>query len=50
LLEEAYLFQQTLRTPGAQTNMKRALEMGLQTREGELRMGALAAEFADPEV
>ena len=50
LLEEAYLFQQTLRTPGAQTNMKRALEMGLQTREGELRMGALASEFADPEV
>ncbi|MAI54775.1 MAG: enoyl-CoA hydratase [Gammaproteobacteria bacterium TMED95] len=50
LLEEAYLFQQTLRTAGAQTNMKRALEMGLQTREGELRMGALASEFADPEV
>jgi len=49
LLEEAYLFQQTLRTDGAQTNMRRALEMGLQTRAGELRMGALAAEFGNLE-
>ena len=47
LLEEAYLFQQTLRTKGAQESMQRALEMGAQTREGELRIGELCAEVAD---
>jgi len=46
LLEEAHLFQQTLRTEGAQENMRRALQNGLQTREGELRMGDLATSFA----
>ncbi len=46
LLEEAYLFQQTLRTEGAQKNMRKAMEMGLQTRGGELRMGELCREFA----
>lgn len=46
LLEEAYLFQQTLRTEGAQQNMRKAMEMGLQTRGGELRMGELCHEFA----
>ncbi len=46
MLEEAYLFQQTLRTKGAQQNMRKAMEMGLQTRDGELRMGALCHEFA----
>ena len=44
LLEEAYLFQQTLRTSGAQANMRKALELGAQTREGELRMGDLCLE------
>ncbi len=48
LLEEAYLFQQTLRTEGAQTNMRRAMAAGLQTREGESRMGRLALEFPEP--
>lgn len=48
LLEEAYLFQQTLRTEGAQTNMRRAMVAGLQTREGESRMGQLALEFPEP--
>jgi len=48
LLEEAYLFQQTLRTEGAQTNMRRAMAAGLQTREGESRMGQLALEFPEP--
>jgi enoyl-CoA hydratase/carnithine racemase len=48
LLEEAYLFQQTLRTAGAQTNMRRAMAAGLQTREGESRMGQLALEFPEP--
>jgi hypothetical protein len=45
LLEEQYLFQRLLRTPEAQPTMKRFLEMGGQTREGELRMGELAAEI-----
>ena len=47
LLEEAYLFQQTLRTDGAQENMRRAMAMGLQTRDGELRMGQLCREFGE---
>ncbi len=46
LLEEAFLFQQTLRTKGAQQNMRKAMTMGLQTREGELRMGELCYDFA----
>lgn len=46
MLEEAYLFQQTLRTEGAQKNMRKAMEMGLQTRDGERRMGELCHEFA----
>ena len=46
LLEEAFLFQQTLRTEGAQQNMRKAMAMGLQTREGELRMGELCYDFA----
>lgn len=46
LVEEAYLFQQTLRTEGAQKNMRKALEMGLQTREAELRMGELCGRIA----
>lgn len=46
LLEEAYLFQQTLRTDGAQASMRKAMQLGLQTREGELRMGELCAEIA----
>jgi enoyl-CoA hydratase/carnithine racemase len=41
---EAYLFQRTLRTAGAQRNMKRFLEIGGQTRVGELRVGQLNAE------
>ena len=45
LLEEAYLFQQTLRTSGAQANMRKAMELGAQTREGELRMGDLCLEI-----
>jgi len=48
LLEEQYLFQQLLRTEDAQPTMRRFLEIGGQTREGELRMGALAAELNPP--
>ena len=45
LANEAYLFQRLLRTEGAQRNMRRFLEIGGQTREGELRMGELCAEL-----
>jgi enoyl-CoA hydratase/carnithine racemase len=46
LREEAYLFQQTLRDPSATANMSRALHMGAQTREGELRIAELCEEVA----
>jgi enoyl-CoA hydratase/carnithine racemase len=46
LFEEAYLFQQTLRVPEAQRRMRRFLEIGGQTREGELRVGELGAKLA----
>ena len=42
---EAYLFQRLLRTDDAQRNMRRFLEIGGQTREGELRVGALGGEL-----
>jgi enoyl-CoA hydratase/carnithine racemase len=45
LSDEAFLFQQLLRTEGAQRNMRRFLEIGGQTREGELRVGGLCAEL-----
>ena len=42
LQEEAYLFQRLLRTDSAQRNMQRFMQMGGQTREGELRVGELS--------
>jgi enoyl-CoA hydratase/carnithine racemase len=39
LVEEAYLFQQTLRDPEAQAAMRRFLDIGGQTREVEMRVG-----------
>lgn len=45
LAEEAYLFQRLLRTESAKRNMTRFLEIGGQTREGELRVGELAGEL-----
>lgn len=42
LLEEAYLFQILMRTEDAQRNMKRFLEIGGQTREGELEVNELS--------
>ena len=45
LVEEAYLFQRLLRTDSAQKNMSRYLEIGGQTREGELRVNELNAEL-----
>ena len=49
LLEEAYLFQRLLRNDSAQHNMRRFLEIGGQTRDGELRVGELNAELGDPD-
>ena len=43
LVEEAYLFQRLLRTQDAQRNMRRFLELGGQTREGELEVAELSA-------
>ncbi len=45
LLDEAYMFQTVLRSPGAQQNMRRFLKLGGQTAEGELRMGDLCEEL-----
>lgn len=45
LVEEAFLFQQTLRDPEAQAAMRRFLELGGQTREAELRVGDLVTEL-----
>jgi len=46
MLEEAYLFQRTLRTDAAPANMQRAMSLGAQTREGELRIAELCVEAA----
>jgi enoyl-CoA hydratase/carnithine racemase len=48
LPEEAYLFQQLLRTPEAQRAMSRFLEIGGQTAEGELRVNELSAQLLSP--
>ena len=45
LFEEAYLFERLLRTDGARRNMQRFLDIGGQTREGELRIDELCAEL-----
>ncbi len=45
LIEEAYLFQRSIRTPAAQERMKRFLERGGQTREGELAVGELVGRI-----
>ena len=44
LVEEAFLFQELMRTEEAMTNMRRFLEIGGQTAEGELRVGELCDE------
>ena len=46
LRDEAYLFAQSLRTEGAQQHMAKAMEMGAQTREGEMRINDLMVEVA----
>ena len=47
LSDEAYLFARTLRADGAQRNMQRFLEIGGQTRQGELRMGELCGQLGE---
>jgi enoyl-CoA hydratase/carnithine racemase len=47
LLDESFAFQQLLRTPEAQRAMRRFLERGGQTREGEKRLGSLCSELSD---
>jgi enoyl-CoA hydratase/carnithine racemase len=46
LIEEEYLVQQLLRTPEAPRAMRRFLEIGGQTGEGEMRMGDLVTEIS----
>jgi enoyl-CoA hydratase/carnithine racemase len=46
LQEESYLFQSLLRTEHAQHNMKKFLEAGGQTRDGELNVAELSAVVA----
>jgi len=45
LCEEAYLFQQLLRTDDAQSKMKEFMRIGGQTREGELRVDQLVDQL-----
>jgi enoyl-CoA hydratase/carnithine racemase len=45
LREESYLFQQLLRTEDAQQKMKAFMEIGGQTRDGELNVGELVDQL-----
>jgi len=47
LFEEAYLFERLLRTDEARHNMQRFLDIGGQTRDGELRVNELNAELGE---
>lgn len=47
--EEAYLFQRLLRTDSAQRNMQRFMQMGGQTRAGELKVGELSLQICEPD-
>jgi len=47
LSEEAYLFQRTLRTEGAKRNMQKFMDVGGQTRDVELRVGAAGGELGE---
>ena len=50
LHEEGYLFGRLLRTESAQTNMREFLQLGGQTREGELKVGELAGALGKPKI
>ena len=47
LFEEAYLIERLMRTDEARRNMQRFLDIGGQTRDGELRINELNAELGD---
>jgi enoyl-CoA hydratase/carnithine racemase len=47
LLEEAYLFNQSLATQAAQKRMAKFIELGGQTREVELNLESLVSKIAD---
>jgi enoyl-CoA hydratase/carnithine racemase len=48
LAEESYLFQQLIRTRDGRRAMGRFLELGGQTREGELKVAELSGAIAGP--
>jgi hypothetical protein len=47
LEDESYLFQQLIRTESGRRNMARFLEIGGQTREGELRVAELSGKLGE---
>jgi len=47
LADESYLFQQLTRTESGQRNMKRFLEIGGQTRDGELKIAELSGQLGE---
>lgn len=47
LQEEAYLFARLLRTDSAQSNMARFIQLGGQTREGELKVAELSKQLGE---
>src|SRR5580658_2147795 len=47
LADESYLFQRLLRTESGQRNMKRFLEIGGQTREGEMQIAELNGRLGE---
>ena len=47
LMEEAFLFQKTIREPSAKRAMARFLEIGGQTRDGELKVAELGAKLSE---
>jgi len=48
MVEEAYLFEQTMRLPGSRARMEAFLARGGHTRDGEMQMGDLAMNL-DPD-
>ena len=49
LIEEGYLFQRSIRTDAAQKRMRRFLEQGGQTRDGEIDVANLVGRLGDDE-
>jgi enoyl-CoA hydratase/carnithine racemase len=47
LADESYLFQRLLRTESGQRNMKRFLEIGGQTRDGEMKIAELNGRLGE---